>query len=155
MKWYAYRVFHNKRRFIASIAEKAGNRVFIPEVIPSLLFVRSSQEYMLALRRENHVNLGIYFRPGTAEPAVIPDRDMEMFIFVVSTGCRTLETVDEKLIKGDKVRVVDGLFKGAEGYITRVHGTKRFVVMLDGIAAISTTYIPKAHLSKINPETDG
>ncbi len=155
MKWYAYRVFHNKRKIIASHAEKAGNRVFIPEVIPSLLFIRSSREYMLRLRRENYINVGIYFKPGTSEPAVIPDKDMEMFIFIVSTGCRTLETIDEKLVKGDKVKVIEGLFKGAEGYITRVHGTKRFVVMLEGIAAVSTTYIPKAHLQRITPVEDG
>ena len=155
MKWYAYRVFHNKRKFIVSVAEKAGCKVFVQDVIPSLLFIRSSCEFMLGLRKENQDHLGVYFRPGTCEPAVILDKDMEMFMFVVSTGCRTLETVDEKLVKGDKVQVTEGLFKGTEGYITRIHGTKRFVVLLEGIAAVSTTYIPRAHLRRISPQDNG
>ena len=72
-----------------------------------------------------------------------------------NTNKYVLEAIDEKLIKGDKVRVTEGVFKGSEGYIVRVHGTKRFVVLLEGIVAMSTTYIPRTHLEKVISQDNG
>ena len=57
--------------------------------------------------------------------------------------------IPTELVKGDRVRVTEGVFKGAEGYITRVHGTKRFVVVIEGIAAVATSYIPGKFLEKL------
>ena len=47
------------------------------------------------------------------------------------------------------MRVTDGLFKGAEGYIARVHGAKRLIVIVEGVAAVALTYIPKNFLEKL------
>jgi len=77
---------------------------------------------------------------------------METFIWVTKTGCKSLEAYNIELVKGDRVRVIDGIFKGAEGYVCRVHGTKRFVVKINGVAAVATTYIPRGFLEKIQPE---
>ena len=155
MRWYAYRTFHNRQRSVAEIAEKAGCKVFVQKLVPSLLFIKSTEEFMQKLRRNHYDSVAVYYKPGTNEPAVIPDNEMNTFIFIVSTGCETLEAIDEKLIKGDKVRVTEGVFKGSEGYIVRVHGTKRFVVLLEGIVAMSTTYIPRTHLEKVISQDNG
>ena len=155
MKWYAYRTFHNRQKSVIEIAEKAGCQVFVQTLVPSLLFIKSTDEFMQKLRRSHYDNVAVYYKPGTNEPAVIPEKEMNMFIFIVSTGCETLEAIDEKLIKGDKVRVTEGAFKGSEGYVVRVHGTKRFVVILEGIVAMSTTYIPRTHLEKVISQDNG
>jgi len=55
---------------------------------------------------------------------------VELFIFALATGSRRLDAVDEKMVRGDRVRITGGIFKGAEGCIARVHGTKRFVVTI-------------------------
>ena len=60
-----------------------------------------------------------------------------------------MEALAPDFVKGDKVRIKEGVLKGAEGYITRIHGTKRFVVTIEGIAAIATTFIPKQFIEKI------
>lgn len=169
LHWYAYKIYHNKLRDIKAETEKEGLRCFIPmrvvlrteaydasyeeayreePVIPSLIFIRSSSEYMQKIRRNPASHAGVYCHPGTSDPAVIPDREMEVFIFVTTTGCRSMEAVDPNFVKGDRVRITAGIFKGAEGYITRVHGTKRFVVTIEGIAAIATTFIPKHFIEK-------
>ena len=64
-----------------------------------------------------------------------------------------MESIDQKIVKGDRVKITGGILQGAEGYITRVHGTKRFVVVINGVAAIATGYIPKQFIEKIE-ETD-
>ena len=72
--------------------------------------------------------------------------DREGFITLLeeaAAGKKNLEAIDISLAKGDRIRVTNGMFKGAEGYITRVHNAKRLIVAIEGIAAVATTYIPK------------
>ena len=164
--WFAFRVLHNKSVGIIKKLQEDGIRYFVPvrtvekltnhgleyieePVFTSLLFVQCTISYVQALRKNSEVSILVYFRPGTTEPAIIPDREMEIFMHVITTGSQRLDVVDEKLLKGDKVRITDGIFKGLEGFITRVHGTKRFVVVVEGIAAVATSYIPRSFIEKI------
>ena len=169
--WYAYKIFHNKAQALKNQLEQQGLQCYIPvrpkrfaeamsaqeevkpaemePVIPSLMFIRSTEKTMKGLR-EGPDKLWIYCQPGTNVPAVIPDREMEIFILVTTKGCQSLESIDQPLVKGDRVRVTGGILQGAEGYITRMHGIKRFVVVIDGVAAIATGYIPKRFLEKIH-----
>ena len=55
----------------------------------------------------------------------------------------------DKFTKGDKVRVIDGVFKGAEGHIVRIKKNHRLCVCITGLCAVATGYIPKAFLEKI------
>ena len=169
--WYAYKVFHNKARILRDQLELKGLQCYIPirkviksantedtysntpaeeiqPVIPSLLFIRTTETTMKQLRQHPY-NLWVYCLPGTNIPAIIPDREMEVFIFVTTKGCQSLESIDQKIVKGDRVKITGGILQGAEGYITRVHGTKRFVVVINGVAAIATGYIPKQFIEKI------
>lgn len=169
--WYAYKIFHNKAQALKNKPEQQGLWCYIPvrpnrivkamtnqgeaqltemkPVIPSLMFIRSSELTMTGLR-DGPDKLWVYCQPSTNVPAVIPDREMEIFIFVTAKGCQFLESINQPLVKGDRVRVIGGILQGDEGYITRVHGTKRFVVIIDGVAAIATGYIPKQFLEKIH-----
>jgi TonB-dependent SusC/RagA subfamily outer membrane receptor len=51
--------------------------------------------------------------------------------------------------KGERVRVIDGRFKGLEGEIKRINGDHRLIVTIEGICAVATTYIPRCFLEKI------
>ena len=104
---------------------------------------------MQTVRRDPTGSLSVYCAPGTKEPAAIPDREMELFIFALTRECRLLESIDLDFKRGDRVRITEGVLKGAEGYIARVHGTKRFIVVIEGVAAIATVYIPKHFIEKI------
>lgn len=171
LHWYACRIHHNRVRTVIGQAERKGLRYFIPmrpvskdavyqvsgerdcdmePVVPSLLFLRSSEEYIRDIRRDPNSSLSVYCTPGTKDPAAIPDRDMELFIFALTRRCELLESIDLDFKRGDRVRITDGVLKGAEGYITRVHGTKRFIVVIEGVAAIATAFIPKQFIEKID-----
>lgn len=169
--WYAYRVYHNKMKEIKETVVRDGFSYYIPmrpvrkdgtynmsaeevfseePVIPSLIFIHSTKEYMQAIRRNPYSRIGVYCNPGTDEPSAIPDKEMDIFIFVTSRGCQAMESIDVNFTKGDRVRITGGILEGAEGYITRVHGTKRFVVTIEGVAAIATAFIPRHFIEKIS-----
>ena len=118
-------------------------------LIPNLLFVKAPCEYVLGLKQMTRNRGMAYCYPGTGCPAPIPDKTMEMFISVVKCGARRLEAVDFPIDKGDRVRVTEGLFKGAEGYIRRVHGTKLLVVVIEGVVAVAVSHIPRQWLERI------
>lgn len=165
--WYAYKVLYNSMERIKQLAAQDNLRYFVPmrtivkpddctvarssePIIPSLIFIRSQVDRVELIRRNSGYRAGVYCYPGTTTPARIPDREMEIFMFVTATGCKSLEAIDEKLLKGDRVRITAGVFEGAEGYIARIHGTKRFVVAIEGVAAIATVFIPKRFIEKLS-----
>lgn len=129
-----------------------GGMIYEEEaVLPNLLFVRTTERYLHELK-QNSKNRGVaYCYPGTNIPMPIDDRSMQIFMLVVKAGAHHMEAVELPIDKGDKVRVTDGLFKGAEGYIRRVHGSKRFVVAIEGVAAVAVTHIPRQFLERMEP----
>ena len=164
--WYAYRIYHNKIQHLKVQLEAEALQYFIPmhlsqkeeenvisysqiPIIPNLIFIRSTETYIKSIKEKYSSHISVYCTPGTRKPAPIPDQEMEVFMSVLSKGCRRLEVIDESLIKGNHVRITGGLFEGADGYIVRVHGTKRFVVMIKGVAAIATTFIPACFIERI------
>ena len=155
LHWYAYKVFHNKARILRDQLELKGLQCYIPirKVIKSAntenTYSNTPAVATMAQLRQHPYNLWVYCLPGTNIPATIPDQEMEVFIFVTTKGCQSLESIDQKIVKGDRVKITGGILQGAEGYITRVHGTKRFVVVINGVAAIATGYIPKQFIEKI------
>ena len=166
--WYALRAFHNKASEVCRYAEKEQMEWYTPlreveevvdgtikvrseRLMPSLIFVRCPQSFIARLKQLTNDNILPYCRPGTAQPEPIADSEMEAFRFITRTAARTIELVDEGSLHNDKrVRITGGLFAGSEGYIRRIHGTKRFVVRIEGIAAIATTYIPRQYIEPID-----
>lgn len=164
--WYALRVFHNKTSVVWAHAQKDGIECYTPireveevtngilhirevRIMPSLIFMRTTPDYIARLRKITDDNIYPYCDPGTSQPRAIPDAEMELFRYIARTAAREIELVEEDLTKGDKVRIIGGIFAGATGHIRRIHGTKRFVVSIEGIAAIATTYIPRQYIEKI------
>lgn len=119
-------------------------------VLPNLLFVRTLPELLNEIKRVSKNRGTAYCYPGTSIPAPIEDKAMEMFMLVVKKGVHRVENVDFPVDRGDKVRVTDGIFKGAEGYIRRVHGSRRFVVAIEGVAAVAVTHVPRQFLERVN-----
>lgn len=125
---------------------------FIPEVIASLVFFHVEEEYLSKFEQDNFSRLWVYRDPLTRKPTPIPEREMEVFIFVCSAGKQGLTYLgDDKpeYHQGDLVRVTEGPFKGAQGHIKRIKKDRRLVVSIRGIAAVATTYIHPQFLETI------
>ena len=50
---------------------------------------------------------------------------------------------------GERVRVIDGMFKGVEGKVARVQGQQRVIVTISNVGLIATAYVPSAFLQII------
>ncbi len=144
-KWYAIKVFQNKTAPLESLFKTDNVRYFIPSsVISSLAFVRESESYITELQETQYRSLWFYKDKGSKKPTPIPDREMEMFIFVATAGSKGLLFLGDDRLEyhiGNRVRVKDGPFKGAEGHIKRIKKDRRLVVSIHGVVAIATTYI--------------
>ena len=122
-------------------------------LVGSLMFVRAEERYVVDLERRLTGKVMLYRRSGGREPAPIPDTEMEIFMLVTSIRDRGLEPVDAfgaDCRRGDRVRVTDGVFKGAEGYVRRIGKDRRLVVSIEGVVAVATSYIPLRFLQRID-----
>lgn len=151
-RWYAAKVHYNRVGSLRAQLLEDRIETFVPCNISSLLFVKTSEAYMTQFEQRNFGRLWVYRDPSTRKLSAIPEREMELFIFVCTAGQQGLSYLgDDKpeYHQGDRVRVIDGVFKGAEGYIKRIKKDRRLVVSVKGVVAVATTYIPPQFLETI------
>ena len=170
--WYACKVFFNRVFMVEDLLKKQGINSYIPckntlvfqkdgtkkkvrkPVISSLLFFQSTEQQALDLQMQLNGRIMLYIERENCNkrPIAISDKEMNTFILVSSSGEKGLEYFGEdkmKFRKGEHVRVIDGVFKGAEGYICRIKGDHRLIVSIHGVCAVATSYIPQCFLQKI------
>lgn len=169
--WFALKVFYNKVFEIEKLFEKENIESYIPceetivvrngskktirkPIINSLIFFYSTTFQALEIQKKfiNKVMLYTRNKEMRKVPLAIPEREMSIFMLVTSLGERGLEYVEAdntKFYQGERVKVIDGKFKGAEGYICRIRKNSRLIVAVQGVCAIATSYIPQSFLVKI------
>ena len=155
LHWYALKVFWRRTEPLKDMFDERGVEYYAQNILPSYMFVRIDEKGIEKLRAECFGKLYVYADLKTKKPTVVPDRELEIFRIVCSSGDTGLEFLDDdpsKYRKGDKVRVIDGPFKGAEGYVVRIKKDRRLVVTISGVAAVATSYIPQELLEKVNTE---
>ena len=127
-------------------------------LVSSLMFFRAEvsalADVAAALKNSDDSYKGfIYKTADWKEFAVVPDAQMEAFRLVTSQGADGLEFFSDEDItrfrEGHKVRVTDGPFKGAEGYIKRIRRDRRLLVSIEGIVAVATAHIPPEMLETV------
>lgn len=170
VNWYAMKVFHNRMNFVQTYMENEGFSFWIPKQkktynrpqgritvdvpILSLVFVHCTENTIRELRWTLRDRVIIYNKVGIKEwkPMAIPDCQVRQFERVVSFAAGTIsifENPDESFVKGDRIRVTGGDFQGLEGYIKRIGAHKRLVIVIDGILAVATAYVPRCFVEKI------
>lgn len=151
-RWYAARVLYNRVRPIRDRLATDSVESFVPEIIGSLVFIKATRDYIGMLEQDYFNRMWLYRDPLTHTPSPIPDKEMEVFVFVCTAGRRGLTFLgDDKAEyhRGDRVRVTDGTFKGAEGHIVRIKKDRRLVVTIRGVAAVATTFIHPQFLEPV------
>ena len=169
--WYAVRVSYGRvLKFCAGLKED-GIETFVPmtrkevvkngrtvsvsvPAVSNLCFVhttRSVLEERMFLMGENRYAHFIW-NVHTRQPIVVPDKAMMDFMHiceVMSDETLYLKDITSKLHEGQKVRVIDGPFKGIEGTILRIKRSRRVVVDFPGLLAVATNYIDPRDLELI------
>jgi transcription antitermination factor NusG len=122
--------------------------------VSNLCFVHTSrsvlEEHMYSMGEKRYAHF--IWDVHTRQPIVVPDKAMEDFIHVcsvMSDETLYLKDITSKLHEGQKVRVVDGPFKGIEGTVIRIKRSRRVVVDFPGLLAVATSYIDPRNLQPL------
>ena len=146
------------KRDIIRIANKQHQVVtYKKPLVASLMFIRCTETFLKTLK-QNHLSEFSYYtrfsgttseRKITAKeqilttqqhkvPAIIPDNQMQAFIWLTSEDHRISFLGEPKDIKlGDRVKVIEGPFKGLIGNIKRIKKDRKFVLTIGTIAAFT------------------
>lgn len=171
--WYAFKIFFGKGKpikayFVAKGIEhiydvkqaywdKNKKKRLVKEVpiMPSLILFRTTRIEAEEMERM-FLNKVMLYRGKNSEnlkePSKISEREVKIFNIVATSGVEGLDFYDEynpKFTRGDKFRVIEGPLKGAEGYVVRIKKDHKLYVSIKGLCAVTTGYIPKAYLQKI------
>lgn len=168
--WYPIRVTYSRVLLLQKQLEQRKIKCFVPLVrktkmvddklvtkfvpaITNYLFVFSNRTTIFPLKQEFESIIPFRFLLNhlTKMPQTVPTKEMENFIAISGT-------LDEQLIylkpdefnykKGDRVKIIDGPFKGVEGRFLRIKGDCRVLVSIEGVVAVATAFM---HPSLIVP----
>ena len=137
--------------FRTVLIEKQGKKVKVEKpIIPNYIFVHADRDTCLSLVNTHGLSMSYLRDLETRQLLVIPDKQMQDFMFLLDFSEEAVQVLNENLRSGDRVRVIKGEFSGIEGELVRIKGHKRVVVRLEGLFSLATTYIPGAFLEKID-----
>ena len=168
--WYAVKVFFNRVSRYKNDIISLGQEVYMPmridrkvvegevvrslkPLIPSTLFVYCTPSWLINYRYEHWGYVMYYSDTGRFDPGRIDDHEMEMFRMVTSKGDDSqVEYIGKdrpEYHRGDKVRILDGMYKGAEGYIKRIRKDRKLLVSVKGVAVVAIAGIHTSKLEKV------
>ena len=146
-KWYvAYvRLFHERKT--AERLAAMGIESFVPVreeihqwsqrkkkvmrvLIPQMIFIHATQKERMEALTLASISHYMVLR-GEHTPAVIPDRQMRQFMFMVDYSTETIEMFTSSLEPGQQVKVIKGPLSGMEGELIEIDGKSKVVVRLD------------------------
>ena len=175
--WYALRVTYGREKkaydylvgkhveayypTIRTVKEVDGKRKTVEESrLPNIFFARGTEEEIKSFVYDN-VNLPylrFYYRhihEGARlvkEPLIVPDYQIEGLKIICASESENVIIVPPEIQKfqaGQTVRVIDGVFKGVIGKVSRYQGQQRVAIIIDGLLTIASAYVPSAFLEKI------
>ena len=141
-------------RFIEVKINEQIQQKIVPAV-HNLLFVKATKEEITELKTSSILSSQIRYLMdhSTHRPLVIPEKQMNDFIAVSRQYEQPVLYVDPQevaLKKGDRVRIISGIWKGVEGKFVRIKKGLRVVIAIPGVAAVATASIPPSFVEKIN-----
>ena len=159
--WYALRVTYNRSMLVKNDFDSRGLESFLPmqyremrnkdrlvrklvPAISNLIFLHITTSEMRQLKADTQLPIRYIMDRETRKPIQVPDRQMELFIAVAGTYDEQIVYLGSDLSslrKGQRVRVLGGVFEGTEGYVARIKGDRRVVVEIKGVTAVATTFI--------------
>ena len=154
IKWYAAKVFLNRSKSVSETLQKSGIEIYRQEVIPSLIFLHCDEETIIRVNDTFRDKMHIYQNVAKTRLYAIPEKEMASFILVTSNDYNYVTLLGEdreEYHQGDRVRVKEGPFKGAEGHIKRIKKDRKLIVSINGVVAVALAYIPPQYLEKIAP----
>lgn len=136
---------------------KVGRRIktdLIP-VVRDLIFVLGERETIQEIKgRIPYLHYITRPAEGRNIPVEVPEEQMQQFITIcneMDDNAEVLAGEEAHFEVGEQVRVTGGAFKGCEGKLVKIEGkrSKRFVVAIEGVIAVSVSGIKAEDLEKV------
>ena len=146
-KWYvAYvRLFHERKT--AEKLAAMGIESFVPVreeihqwsqrkkkvmrvLIPQMIFIHATPKERLEALTLASISHYMVLH-GEHTPAVIPDRQMQQFMFMVDYSEESIEMYNSPLQPGQSIKVIKGPLAGMEGELMEIEGKSKVIVRLD------------------------
>ena len=168
-QWFAIRVTYNRELKVKADLDARNIDNFLPmhyvykisgekrvknlvPAIHNLIFVLIEPSAMTEYKATTSLPIRYIMNRETNRPMMIPRKQMDNFIAVAGSYDEQLIYLDNApldLKKGDKVKILGGIFEGAVGTLMRIKGDRRVVVEIPGIIAVATMHIHPSLLEKI------
>lgn len=144
IRWYVLSLRYLRAASAAPAFEEAGMTAFVPPVVTNMLFVRSSAAALEDFISGSSLRerMGFMRSRATGAPIVVRDPDMDLFIRICKAAESPIvmsEMPDLKI--GDRVRILGGPLKGAEGNVVRMRKNKRVLLNIGEVLWVATDYI--------------
>lgn len=171
LNWFAIRVSYSRELALKAILDDEKIENFIPmrygyitkggkrvrkllPAIHNLVFIHSTRKRIDALKETLESSMPIRFIMNRehCRPVVIPDAQMRSFILVAGSYDEAIlyvEPAELHLVKGQKVRIMGGVFEGVIGEFVRIRHDRRVVVNIEGVMAVATTFISPSLIEPI------
>lgn len=166
MHWYAAYTRVNQELLIQKRLDELGIENYLPQeermretplglkkirviLIHGLIFIRTDKTTSFSLLNDYMLNIVYLKDRENRHSLIIPDKQMQDFMFLLDFSTDGVEVLNKDLKRGDRVKVIKGPLQGLEGELVRLKGHKRVIVRLDGVVSIATSYIPGSFLEKI------
>lgn len=171
-KWYVLRVTYSRELQLKEYLDTKGISNFLPmqqmlvldrngkrvkrllPVVHNLLFTHTSRQIIDDFKQEleGRIPVRFYMDRETSLPLTVPEQEMRNFIAVAGTQDEQLLYLPPSEVamkKGDRVRIIGGIFEGVEGEILRLRGDRRLVVRIPGLMAVATAFIHPSLVQRI------
>ena len=168
--WYAIRVTYNRELKVKADLDARGITSFVPmqyrreerngvmvkRLVPSvhnLIFIHITPSEMKEYKMSTELPIRYIMNRETRKPITVPSSEMENFIKVAGTYEEKLIYLESKpgdFAKGERVRIIGGMFAGAEGIFVRFKGDRRVIVNIEGLVAVATTFVHPSMIEKID-----
>lgn len=117
-------------------------------VIRNLIFIKTTKNEAFALVKERGLKLYYIKDRETGSLLVVPDKQMENFMFVMDLSPEAAVRSSEEFAPGDKVRVVKGSLVGLEGELVRIDGKTHVLVRVPQVIAVGVK-VSRGWLEKV------
>lgn len=113
-----------------TIHQWSDRRKVIDQVLlPMMLFVHVNPEEQREVLTLSAINRYMVLR-GESTPAVIPDKQMDKFKFMLDYSDEAISMSTSQLSPGETIRVIKGPLAGLEGELVTVNGKSKVAVRL-------------------------
>lgn len=163
-KWYvAYVRMHHERKASLKL-EAMGIECFVPlreeihqwsqrkkkvsvVLTPQMIFIHATEEERMRALTLSSISRYLVLR-GEHQPAVVPNSQMERFMFMVNYSEECVYSMENPLTPGQKIKVIKGPLTGLEGEFIEMEGKTKVVVRLDILGCFGTN-MPAGYVEAI------